>query len=74
MDRSQLEQKISAVMDKNEVCSFATVEENKPHVRYMVLFHDGLTIYLATSRKTHKVEELEHNPHVHLIVGFDGTW
>ncbi len=74
MDKSQLEQKISAVMDKNEVCSFATVEYNKPHVRYMVLFHEGLTIYLATSRKTHKIEELEKNPNVHIIIGFDGTW
>ena len=68
----QLQQKIAKALEENQFCSFATIEGNKPHVRYMALFNDGMTIYLATNKKTHKVEELQSNPHVHLIAGFDG--
>jgi hypothetical protein len=46
----QLEDKIVEVLDSNQVCSFATIEGNKPHVRYMALFHEGMTIYLAGRR------------------------
>jgi general stress protein 26 len=38
----------------------------------MALFHDGLTINLTTNKKTDKVDELKDNPHVHILVGYDG--
>ncbi|WP_068777571.1 pyridoxamine 5'-phosphate oxidase family protein [Paenibacillus sp. FJAT-26967] len=72
MSNQELGKKIEAVLDQNEVCSFATVDNGKPRVRYMALFHEGLTIYLATNRKTDKVDELKDNPNVHILVGFDG--
>lgn len=72
MSNPTLEQQIVSVLDKNKICSFGTVENEKPRVRYMALFHEELTIYLATNRKTDKVEELQDNPHVHILVGFDG--
>ncbi|MGX4583429.1 pyridoxamine 5'-phosphate oxidase family protein [Paenibacillus chitinolyticus] len=72
MSNPSLEQQIVSVLDNNEFCSFGTVENEKPRVRYMALFHDELTIYLATNRKTDKVEEIQDNPHVHILVGFDG--
>ncbi|MFD2611043.1 pyridoxamine 5'-phosphate oxidase family protein [Paenibacillus gansuensis] len=71
MDQSNLQHRIMQAMDRNPVCSFATVEGNRPKVRYMMLFHEQMTVYLATDRKTHKVEELEANPHVHLLFGMD---
>ncbi|WP_020620233.1 pyridoxamine 5'-phosphate oxidase family protein [Paenibacillus daejeonensis] len=71
-DKQALEKKIVEVLKDNPYCSFGTVEDSRPKVRYMALFHDGLQLHLATSRKTHKVEELENNPNVFLLVGFDG--
>lgn len=71
MDKSQLEQKIVQALDLNKFCTFATVEGDKPKARYMGLFHEGLSLHLATDRKTHKVEELESNPHVFLLAGFE---
>ena len=71
-DKHALEKKIIEVLQDNPYCSFGTVENNRPKVRYMALFHDGLQLHLATNRKTHKVEELENNPNVFLLVGFDG--
>ncbi|QGR00378.1 general stress protein [Paenibacillus psychroresistens] len=74
MSQTNLTDKIKKVLDANQVCSLATIEGTKPHVRYMALFHDGINILLVTSKKTHKVEELIENPHVHIITGFNGDW
>lgn len=72
MDNKQLEQLIIKALDDNKFGSFGTIEAgNKPKVRYMAVFHEGLTIYLATNRKTHKVEELENNPNVFLLLGYE---
>ncbi|TXK85326.1 hypothetical protein FU659_04430 [Paenibacillus sp. N3.4] len=54
----QLEEQIVKVLDANHVCSFGTVDGKKPKVRYMALFHDGLTLYLATNNKMDKVDEI----------------
>lgn len=72
MDNKQLEQLIIKTLDANSFGSFGTIEEgNKPKVRYMAVFHEGLNIYLATNRKTHKVEELSDNPNVFLLLGYE---
>ncbi|NHW39134.1 pyridoxamine 5'-phosphate oxidase family protein [Paenibacillus aceris] len=72
MKNKQLEEQIEKVLDANKICSFATVEGTKPKVRYMALFHEGLTLFLATNRKTDKVDEVKDNPNVHILVGYDG--
>ncbi|ANE45198.1 general stress protein [Paenibacillus swuensis] len=71
MGQSNLERKIIKAMDNNPIGSLATVEGKLPRNRYMMLFHDGLTVYMATDKKTHKVEELEENPNVHLLFGME---
>ncbi|WP_310831142.1 pyridoxamine 5'-phosphate oxidase family protein [Paenibacillus pedocola] len=72
MDNKELEQTIIKVLDDNRFGSFGTIEAgNKPKVRYMAVFHDGLNIYLATNRKTHKVEELKDNPNAFLLLGYE---
>lgn len=72
IEKQKLEQRITAALDKHKFGSLATVENNKPKSRYMAIFHDGLNVYLATDRKTHKVEELQHNSNISLLLGFDG--
>ncbi|MBP2001598.1 general stress protein 26 [Paenibacillus shirakamiensis] len=71
MDRQQLETKIVKALDENKFGSLATVENNKPKVRYMAFYHEGLNVYLATDRKTHKIDELEQNPQAALLLGFE---
>lgn len=72
MDNNELEQNIIKALDDNKFGSFGTIEAgNKPKVRYMAVFHEGLNIYLATNRKTHKVEELKDNPHAFLLLGYE---
>ncbi|OBZ10585.1 general stress protein [Bacillus sp. FJAT-27264] len=72
MNSKDLEQNIIKALDDNKFGSFGTVEAgNKPKVRYMAVFHDGLKIYLATDRKTHKVEELKENRNAFLLLGYE---
>ncbi|MFD1773743.1 pyridoxamine 5'-phosphate oxidase family protein [Paenibacillus rhizophilus] len=72
MDNKELEQRIIKALDDNKFGSFATIEAgSKPKVRYMAVFHEELNLYLATDRKTHKVEELQNNPNVFLLLGYE---
>ncbi|ATH94403.1 general stress protein [Bacillus glycinifermentans] len=72
MDQEQIKQKVLNILDHHKVGSLATVEGGKPHSRYMTFFHDGLTLYTPTSVETHKAEEIENNPNVHVLLGYDG--
>lgn len=60
------------ILDKDFVGTMATVRENKPHSRYMTFYNDDLTLYTATSRDTHKVEDLQENPNTHILIGYEG--
>ncbi|MBB3110043.1 general stress protein 26 [Paenibacillus phyllosphaerae] len=71
IEKQQLESKITEALSKHRTAAFATVEDNKPKVRYMAVFHDGMNIYLATDRKTHKIEELKRNPNISLLLGYE---
>ncbi|MHA0857486.1 pyridoxamine 5'-phosphate oxidase family protein [Paenibacillus sp. CMAA1364] len=71
MKNLEIEQEITKVLDRNKICALATIEGNKPKQRYMVLYNEGLSIHLVTDRRTQKVDELQHNPNISLLVGYD---
>lgn len=60
------------ILNKDFVGTMATVQDNKPHSRYMTFFNDEFTLYTATSTETHKVDELRENPHTHILIGYEG--
>ena len=60
------------ILEKNMVGTMATVQQNKPHSRYMTFFHDEFILYTVTNKKTHKVEEAAKNPYTHILLGYDG--
>lgn len=60
------------ILDESFVGTMATVQGNKPFSRYMTFFNEDFTLYTATSRQTDKVEELEENPHTHILIGYEG--
>ncbi len=60
------------ILEDNMIGTLATVQENKPHSRYMTFFNDEFILYTATSKKTHKVEEAANNPYCHILLGYDG--
>lgn len=72
MPQEELKQKVLNLLDEQKVGTLATVEQNQPHTRYMTFFHEGLTLYTPTSKETHKAEEIEKNPNVHILIGYSG--
>lgn len=69
MDAKETARKI---LDESYVGTMATVQQGKPFSRYMTFFAEDFTLYTATSKETDKVEELEKNPHTHILIGYDG--
>ncbi|PRS27413.1 pyridoxamine 5'-phosphate oxidase family protein [Bacillus pumilus] len=72
MSQEELKQKVLNLLDEQKVGTLATVEQDKPHTRYMTFFHEGLTLYTPTSKETHKADEIEKNPIVHILIGYSG--
>lgn len=72
MNQEEAKKVALMILDESKVGVLATVKGKKPHTRYMTFFHDGFTLYTATSRKTQKVDELEANPHAHILLGYEG--
>lgn len=72
MNQSELKTEIEKLMETHFTGTLATVVNKKPTTRYMTFFHDGLTLYTPTSIDTHKAEEIEENPHVHVLLGYTG--
>ncbi|MBD3859961.1 pyridoxamine 5'-phosphate oxidase family protein [Bacillus sp. 28A-2] len=72
MSQEELKQKVLNLLDEQKVGTLATVEQNQPHTRYMTFFHEGLTLYTPTSKETHKADEIEKNPNVHILIGYTG--
>ncbi|RLQ96193.1 pyridoxamine 5'-phosphate oxidase family protein [Falsibacillus albus] len=73
MNQQELKEKVLSVLKENKVGTLATVKNNKPHTRYMTFFNDELTLFTATSRETHKTDEIAENPNVHILIGYDGN-
>lgn len=72
MDKQDLIDRIMKVLGASKVGALATIEGNKPHSRYMTFFNEDLTLYTPTSTETHKTEEIENNPNVHILLGYEG--
>ncbi|NQD65596.1 pyridoxamine 5'-phosphate oxidase family protein [Bacillus haikouensis] len=72
MNDNILKQHILKVLEDSKVGTLATVKDSKPHSRYMTFFNDELTLYTPTSKETHKAEEIESNPNVHILLGYEG--
>lgn len=60
------------ILKESFIGTMATVKQNKPHTRYMTFFNDEFTLYTATSKQTQKVDEIEDNPHTHILIGYEG--
>lgn len=60
------------ILEESHIGTMATVENNKPHSRYMTFFNEDFTLYTPTNKNTHKIEDIEANPYTHILIGYDG--
>ncbi|TYR80768.1 general stress protein [Priestia megaterium] len=74
MNEQKVMNKLSKILKDNRVGTLATVVGNQPHSRYMTFFSedDGVAIYTPTNIHTHKADEIEANPNVHILLGYSG--
>ncbi|MED3788786.1 pyridoxamine 5'-phosphate oxidase family protein [Peribacillus frigoritolerans] len=71
MSQNQIKEKVLNIIRDHKIGVLSSVENNKPHSRYMTFFNDELTLYTPTSGKTEKIDEIEKNPYVHILIGYD---
>ncbi|MCK6255728.1 pyridoxamine 5'-phosphate oxidase family protein [Fictibacillus sp. KIGAM418] len=71
MNQEEFKQKIKDIVDSNPIGTLSTISGNKPHSRYMSFQREDITLFTATSKQTHKVEEIQENPNVHVLLGYE---
>lgn len=72
MERNELKIKVKDIAKKYPLSVVATVSENKPFARYMMLAcDDGLNFYSATSANSRKVKQIQSNSSVCAVMGAD---
>lgn len=59
------------ILKDNKVGVLSTVSHNTPSSRYMTFFNEGFVLYTITDKRTHKVDELEENPHAFVLLGYE---
>ncbi|GAB3800831.1 pyridoxamine 5'-phosphate oxidase family protein [Virgibacillus kimchii] len=72
MSQANIKNTIEKILNESHTGTLATVKNNKPHSRYMTFFHRDTILYTPTDRKTDKTEEIEANPHTHILIGYEG--
>ncbi|KIL52103.1 pyridoxamine 5'-phosphate oxidase family protein [Jeotgalibacillus soli] len=72
MSQNELKKQIVEVLERNKIGTLATVKNGKPHSRYMTFYNEDLILYSPTSSETHKAEEIDENPFVHILLGYGG--
>jgi len=64
-------EKVIHLFNNHKIGSLATIKDSKPYSRFMLFFAKDLTLYSATNKKTHKVDTMEENPQVHILLGLE---
>ncbi|MFD2923264.1 pyridoxamine 5'-phosphate oxidase family protein [Halobacillus naozhouensis] len=73
MNQQALKEKIFDIMEHHQVGTLATVKDGKPYSRFMTFSNDDeFTFFTPTNKETHKAEEIESNPNVYILIGYEG--
>ncbi|WP_102693775.1 pyridoxamine 5'-phosphate oxidase family protein [Rummeliibacillus pycnus] len=71
MSNQDLKEKILNIISKHKLGVLSSVENNKPHSRYMTFYSEGLTLFTPTKMDTEKIEEIEANASVSVLLGYE---
>lgn len=72
MVNQDVKEHILKIMSSSKTGVLSSVENNKPHSRYMTFFNQDFTLYTPTNLNTEKVAEIEKNPSVSVLLGYEG--
>src|SRR4029077_20077988 len=71
MSNPDLKNKVLEIISDHRTGVLSSVENNKPHSRYMTFYHEDLTLYTPTKRDTEKTDEIKKNPSVSVLLGYE---
>ncbi|MGX9136205.1 pyridoxamine 5'-phosphate oxidase family protein [Rummeliibacillus sp. JY-2-4R] len=70
-NQNKLKEKVVKIISEHKKGVLASVENNKPHARYMTFFSEDLTLFSPTKLDTEKIDEIEKNPSVSVLLGYE---
>ncbi|MGE8081489.1 pyridoxamine 5'-phosphate oxidase family protein [Peribacillus loiseleuriae] len=71
MSNQDLKEKVINIISNHRTGTLASVENNKPHSRYMTFYNEDITLYTPTKRDTEKIDEIKNNPYVSVLLGYE---
>ncbi|MGG0655882.1 pyridoxamine 5'-phosphate oxidase family protein [Rummeliibacillus pycnus] len=71
MNNQDLKEKVLKIISEHKKGVLSSVENNKPHSRYMTFYSENLTLFTPTKMDTEKIEEIEKNPSVSVLLGYE---
>ena len=71
MNNLDLKEKVLKIISEHKKGVLSSVENNKPHSRYMTFYSENLTLFTPTKMDTEKIEEIEKNPSVLVLLGYE---
>lgn len=71
MSQQDLKNQVVKIISDHKIGVLSSVENNKPHSRYMTFFHEDLTLFTPTKMDTEKIEEIKKNPYVSVLLGYE---
>ena len=66
-----LKEKVIKSISNHRTGILSSVENNKPHSRYMTFYNDDLTLFTPTKLDTEKIDEIKKNPAVSVLLGYE---
>ncbi|RID88514.1 general stress protein [Peribacillus asahii] len=71
MSQQDLRKEVVDILSNHRTGVLSSVENNKPHSRYMTFYNEDLTLFTPTKADTEKIEEIEKNPAVSVLLGYE---
>ncbi|KMY51474.1 pyridoxamine 5'-phosphate oxidase family protein [Peribacillus loiseleuriae] len=71
MSQQDLKKQVKKIISDHRTGVLSTVENNKPHSRYMTFYNEDLTLFTPTQVDTEKVDEIAKNKSVSVLLGYE---
>lgn len=73
MNQEEIKEEILRILTEHRVGTLATMKKDQPFARYMIFRNEEYTLYTISSKLTEKVQDIQANNKVHILLGFDGS-
>lgn len=73
MSEQELKEQVINTIANHKTGVLSSVENNKPHTRYMTFYNEDLTLFTPTKLDTEKIDEIKNNPNVAVLIGYEGN-